>query len=130
MPELDELLTTQMGQEVGRLLLLWKVIFISNVVFKSPFGTGGAAAAVGCCMISASSQKLGGELVVEEVVVVEANKNHGEDNKEEKQEERTSTVDRTDITTANHGQNLGNIKMLQKCNRTILQHHDQTCFHC
>ena len=129
--ELDELLTTHLGQEVGRLLLLWKVIFISNVVFKSPFGTGGAAAAVGCCMMSASSQKLGGELVVEEVVVVvEANKNHGEDNKEDKQEERTSTVDRTDITTANHGQNLGNIKMLQKCNRTILQHHDQTCFHC
>ena len=129
--ELDELLTTHMGQEVGRLLLLWKVIFISNVVFKSPFGTGGAAAAVGCCMMSASSQKLGGELVVEEVVVVvEANKNHGEDNKEDKQEERTSTVDRTDITTANHGQNVGNIKMLQKCNRTILQHHDQTCFHC
>ena len=131
MPELVELLTTHLVQEVGRLLLLWKVIFISNVVFKSPFGTGGAAA-VGCCMMSASSQKLGGELVVEEevVVVVEANKNHGEDNKEDKQEERTSTVDRTDITTANHGQNLGNIKMLQKCNRTILQHHDQTCFHC
>ena len=85
MPELDELLTTHLVQEVGRLLLLWKVIFISNVVFKSPFGTGGAAA-VGCCMMSASSQKLGGELVVEEevvVVVVEANKNHGEDNKED-----------------------------------------------
>ena len=85
MPELVELLTTHLVQEVGRLLLLWKVIFISNVVFKSPFGTGGAAAAVGCCMMSASSQKLGGELVVEEevVVVVEANKNHGEDNKED-----------------------------------------------
>ena len=85
MPELVELLTTHLVQEVGRLLLLWKVIFISNVVFKSPFGTGGAAA-VGCCMMSASPQKLGGELVVEEVVVVvvvEANKNHGEDNKED-----------------------------------------------